>query len=108
MVSSSVRGVYKRSKCIGRPGTDACAVPVLTPEEAAALDASSSPFPVPHPRIASSASPPTRAPGPGSLALEVGKHTREVLKELGINDIQIEEMVRDGAVSTGTERLSKL
>ncbi|KAJ6531719.1 CoA-transferase family III domain-containing protein [Mycena capillaripes] len=91
-------------------GTDACAVPVLTTEEAAALDLSSSPFPVPHPRIVDQKSelPERFQVGPESLALQPGQHTREILAELGLDETQLEEMVRDGAISIAKGRESKL
>ncbi|KAK7033078.1 acyl-CoA dehydrogenase [Favolaschia claudopus] len=82
-------------------GTDACAVPVLSPEEAAALDASNSEIPVPHPRIAGSAELPgvRENPGPRSLKLRSGQHTREILGGLGLDDTQLNEMMREGAIS---------
>jgi len=91
--------------------TDACALPVLSYEEAAALDASSSPFPVPHPRVVSSSPqvpPVPRNVGPESLSLEPGQHTREVLIELGLKDAQLEEMEREGAIGFVKNRQSKL
>jgi alpha-methylacyl-CoA racemase len=91
-------------------GTDACAVPILTPEEAAALDLSKSPFPAPHPRIVSQTqrSEKIESVGPGSLALRPGQHTREILAELGLDDAQLEEMVREGAIGVSKVRESKL
>ncbi|KAJ7727301.1 CoA-transferase family III domain-containing protein [Mycena maculata] len=91
-------------------GTDACALPVLTTDEAAALDPSSSPFPVPHPRIVTSR-PATEKPksiGLDTLALRPGQHTREILTELGLDDAQLEEMVREGAIDISKARPSKL
>ncbi|KAJ7773194.1 CoA-transferase family III domain-containing protein [Mycena metata] len=90
--------------------TDACALPVLTTDEAAALDASSSHFPVPHPQIVNQETKIPRKPklGPESLALQPGQHTREILVELGLNDAQIEGMVRDGAIGISKTRESKL
>ncbi|KAJ7363982.1 CoA-transferase family III domain-containing protein [Mycena albidolilacea] len=90
--------------------TDACAVPILTPEEAAALDLSKSPFPAPHPRIVSQTqrSEKIESVGPESLALRPGQHTREILAELGLDDAQLEEMVREGAIGVSKVRESKL
>ncbi|KAJ6619679.1 CoA-transferase family III [Mycena sp. CBHHK59/15] len=89
-------------------GTDACAVPVLTPEEAAVLDPSSSPFPVPHPRVSSSALAPIRTIHPEGI-LQAGQHTREVLMtELGLSDVQLEEMEKEGAIGISSGRSSKL
>ncbi|KAJ7475783.1 CoA-transferase family III domain-containing protein [Mycena latifolia] len=89
-------------------GTDACTLPVLTPEEAAVLDHSSSPFPVVHPRIVSPRSEISQVVGPESLALRPGQHTRDILTELGLDGAQLEEMVREGAISIVNARQSKL
>ncbi|KAJ7127061.1 CoA-transferase family III [Mycena epipterygia] len=89
-------------------GSDACAIPVLTPEEAAALDPSSSAFPVPHPRIVTPRPEMRKEVGSESLALRPGQHTREILAELGLDDVQLEEMVREGAISISKARQSKL
>ncbi|KAJ6505939.1 CoA-transferase family III domain-containing protein [Mycena vulgaris] len=87
-------------------GTDACTLPVLTTEEAAALDSSSSPFPVAHPRIITPRPESPKVVGLESLALRPGQHTREILTDLGLNGVQLEEMVREGAI--GVARQSKL
>ncbi|KAJ6513312.1 CoA-transferase family III domain-containing protein [Mycena sanguinolenta] len=91
-------------------GTDACAVPVLTTEEAAALDLSKSPFPVPHPRVINQTRRPElpRRVGPESLVLRPGQHTREILAELGLDDAQLEKMAREGAIGISNARGSKL
>jgi alpha-methylacyl-CoA racemase len=89
-------------------GTDACALPVLTTEEAAALDLSSSPIPVPHPRIVGQGFETPKHVGLQSLALRPGQHTREILTELGLDDAQLEEMVRDGAIEISKAHDSKL
>ncbi|KAJ7158825.1 CoA-transferase family III domain-containing protein [Mycena filopes] len=91
-------------------GTDACALPVLTTDEAAALDASSSHFPVPHPRIVdhSSQIATTATYGLEGLALRPGQHTLEILSELGLDDAQMERMVGEGAIGISSARESKL
>jgi alpha-methylacyl-CoA racemase len=89
-------------------GTDACALPVLTTEEAAALDLSSSPIPVPHPRIVGQGFETSKHVGLQSLALRPGRHTREILTELGLDDAQLEEMVHDGAIEISKAHDSKL
>ncbi|KAJ6494761.1 CoA-transferase family III domain-containing protein [Mycena vitilis] len=89
-------------------GTDACALPVLTTEEAAALDASSSPIPVPHPRIVSRSGETPQHAASNDFALPPGQHTREVLTELGLDKVQLERMQRDGAIGVWDARESKL
>ncbi|KAJ7650360.1 CoA-transferase family III [Roridomyces roridus] len=87
-------------------GTDACALPVLTTEEAAALDKSSyAPFPAPHPRILSGQA---TNPKPAEISLRAGEHTREVLNGLGIDNRQLEGMEREGAISFAKVRESKM
>ncbi|KAF7327904.1 Acyl-CoA dehydrogenase [Mycena kentingensis (nom. inval.)] len=76
--------------------TDACAVPVLSTEEATELDASSSPFPVPHPRTKSGGT--WSNPPPESLYLEPGLHTKDILSSIGVGDEQISQMEAEGAV----------
>ncbi|KAJ7052615.1 CoA-transferase family III [Mycena amicta] len=78
-------------------GTDGCAVPVLSTEEAAQLDASSSPLPVPHPRISSAG---WTDPGADSLYLEPGQHTREILAGIGLGDAQLADMERAGVIKS--------
>ncbi|KAJ7170603.1 CoA-transferase family III domain-containing protein [Mycena crocata] len=88
--------------------SDACALPLLTTEEAAALDASSSPFPVAHPRIVSPISETRKAVDIDSLALKPGQHTREILSALGLDDAQLGKMAREGAIEMVNSRESKL
>lgn len=80
-------------------GTDACAVPVLTPTEAGNLDASHSLVPVPHPLVGG------RELRKDMLAvnetLRPGKHTRAILDELGITDEERRRLVQDEAVDAG-------
>ncbi|KAJ7494659.1 CoA-transferase family III domain-containing protein [Mycena galericulata] len=89
-------------------GTDACALPVLTTEEAAALDSSSSPIPVPHPLIVGARSENPKAVGSDSLALPPGQHTREILTELGLDDAQLEKMAYEGAIGFSKGRDSRM
>ncbi|KAF7363163.1 Acyl-CoA dehydrogenase [Mycena venus] len=88
--------------------TDACALPVLTTEEAAALDSSTSPFPAPHPRITALRSENQRAVGLDSLSLRPGQHTLEILSKLGLCATQLEEMEGEGAIGFAKARDSKL
>ena len=89
--------------------SDACTVPVLSVEEAAALAAGSSSdggtVPKPHPEL-------DRTPSVASLpdaldsAIPRGMHTAEILKELGIGKAELEVLRRDGAL--GDQPIAKL
>ncbi|KAI5988787.1 CoA-transferase family III [Pisolithus albus] len=77
-------------------GSDACVVPVLTPEEAALLDPSRSVRPSPHPHL--SRTPPLpRTVARSSMVLEPGLHTWEVLGEFGLSRREILQLASDGA-----------
>ncbi|EJD06906.1 CoA-transferase family III [Fomitiporia mediterranea MF3/22] len=80
-------------------GSDACAVPVLSPEEAA--KAAGSPIPAPHP-ILSESQP---APPKEFTLLKPGQHTEEILNELGISGTTLAELVRSGAIGKPTSKL---
>jgi len=75
-------------------GSDACAVPVLTPTEAASLDSSRSHVPKPHPCV----SPETSSIAKVSPILLPGQHTQEVLTELGLSKMEQKKLARDGAL----------
>ncbi|KDQ57210.1 hypothetical protein JAAARDRAFT_35817 [Jaapia argillacea MUCL 33604] len=77
-------------------GTDACTVPILSPEEAASLDGhTNSALPHPHPEL-------TRTPpvenASSDVVLQPGQHTNEVLKESGLSEAEIQKLVLDGAL----------
>ncbi|KAF5375593.1 hypothetical protein D9757_008505 [Collybiopsis confluens] len=78
-------------------GTDACAIPVLTPEEAKHLEPSGQLYPSPHPKIASQSQ---QSPSPQSneLLLLTGKHNEEILRELGLTNDECLKLIRDGAM----------
>lgn len=77
-------------------GSDACVVPVLTPEEAALLDPSRSVRPSPHPYL--SRTPPLpQTVARSSMVLEPGLHTWEVLGEFGLSRGEISQLASDGA-----------
>jgi len=83
-------------------GTDACAVPVLTLEEAAALDPSHSPIPTVHPQVASTFTPART----GNLVhLRPGQHTQEILAELGLSEGEQRRLALDGAL--GEDKLAE-
>jgi alpha-methylacyl-CoA racemase len=69
------------------------------------LDPSSSPFPVPHPRILAKSPNIPNTLGAESLVLRPGQHTREILTELGLDGGQLDEMAREGAIGIVRARL---
>ena len=74
-------------------------VPVLTLSEAATLDPSHLPSPVPHPRVYSttkSTTPNVSRVGP----LLPGQHTHELLEELGLSTSEQKRLALDGALGT--------
>ncbi|KAI0360141.1 CoA-transferase family III [Trametes cingulata] len=81
--------------------SDACAVPVLSPEEAAALAAGSSSrggsVPVPHPKLERTPSV-ASLPNAASSIVPRGAHTEEILEELGVDKGQREALRREGAL----------
>jgi len=89
-------------------GKDACVVPVLTPEEAAAHTNTLSHIPQPHPDL-------SRTPAPGSLPgsstealaaslnIPPGTHTEEVLAELGFSKEEQIKLAKEGAIDKVTK-----
>ncbi|KAG6888921.1 hypothetical protein C0995_004934 [Termitomyces sp. Mi166 len=75
--------------------TDACALPVLTPEEARASVSSDESFPAAHPRVLGSQ--PVKSPPP-MKHLYPGQHNQEILLELGLSDKEIRQLAADGAL----------
>ncbi|KAG6331500.1 hypothetical protein ID866_7587 [Astraeus odoratus] len=89
-------------------GSDACAVPVLTPEEAGHLDPSGSLRPAPHPRL--SRTPPLPQDlAKSNITLEPGTHTEAVLVEIGLSAGDIKQLGSQGAfgIRTDCEDISK-
>lgn len=84
-------------------GSDACAVPVLTTNEAASLAAASSSrrgegfVPSPHPTLERT---PSGVPlsDTGSLMVSPGAHTEDILGELDISIEEREALRREGAL----------
>ncbi|KAG0694798.1 CoA-transferase family III [Suillus ampliporus] len=83
-------------------GTDACAVPVLSPTEAAELHGSL--HPTPHPEL-------SRAPSlhlqDEIKTLDPGKHTTEILKELGLSEEEMRQLGIDGALGNEAQELER-
>jgi len=84
--------------------SDACGFPVLSPAESATLEASSysrptaeSAAPPPHPHLSRTPalSPPVHGDGDAGL-LDCGRHTVEVLRELGLSVYEIESLDERG------------
>ncbi|KAG6831803.1 hypothetical protein H0H92_007480 [Tricholoma furcatifolium] len=76
-------------------GTDACALPVLSPEEAHASLSPTEAFPPAHPQIVGSQ--PLKPP-PQVHHIVPGLHTREVLSELGLSEVELRELASEGAL----------
>ncbi|KIK63164.1 hypothetical protein GYMLUDRAFT_223068 [Collybiopsis luxurians FD-317 M1] len=85
-------------------GTDACAVPIFTPEEATELESSGELHPSPHPRI-SSHNVSTSGSRPGELHLPPGKHNEEILGELGLTNTEYQRLIEDGAMEGSRSKL---
>ncbi|THV03200.1 CoA-transferase family III [Dendrothele bispora CBS 962.96] len=92
-------------------GTDACAVPVLTPEEARQLarDKDDSPFPDVHPQVTAAATN-TGLTSPTDQDIQTqtvwddyylrpGKHTDEILEEFGFSDEDRHVLIKDQAIT---------
>ncbi|KAF8588277.1 CoA-transferase family III [Ramaria rubella] len=95
-------------------GTDSCAIPVLTPAEAATHSTTSSISPQPHPNLLRTPAP---ASVPNSAAsrmlnsstiLSPGAHTDEILRELRISDAERRELMQEGAVGKTTKVVARL
>lgn len=85
-------------------GTDACVAPVLSPVEADALDAGA---PAVHPRVSTLSKLRESKPALKYIgALRPGLHTEEILRELGLNDIERARLAADGALGEELRRPS--
>lgn len=76
-------------------GTDACAVPMLTPSEAALSSYDGNSVPSPHPFLSETPAP---TPSQHSTPLRPGKHTQEILGEFGIGDEACRRLVKEEAI----------
>ncbi|EIN04036.1 CoA-transferase family III [Punctularia strigosozonata HHB-11173 SS5] len=75
--------------------TDSCVVPVLSPTEASAKLGSS--IPLRHPCLSAAVNPP-RSSHQSHATIAPGRHTHEVLMELGYSDADRRRLVLSGAV----------
>ncbi|KAG1733644.1 CoA-transferase family III [Suillus paluster] len=80
-------------------GTDACAVPVLSPTEAAQFYGL---HPMPHPEL--SRTPPSHLRDE-ITTLDPGKHTADILKELGLSEEKMRQLAIDGALGKEAQAL---
>jgi alpha-methylacyl-CoA racemase len=83
-------------------GTDACAVPVLSPAEAAQLYGSL--YPIPHPEFSRTSPPPLQD---GIKTLDPGKHTADILRELGLSEEYIRQLITEGALGKEVRELER-
>ncbi|KAF8199554.1 CoA-transferase family III domain-containing protein [Pholiota molesta] len=86
-------------------GTDACAVPVLTPQEAAKR---SSHIPMPHPQLSSQANLIKSSSDSEELITIPGTHTKEVLRAYGIGDARAQWLEEEGVFGKSSWPCSKL
>ncbi|KAG6898545.1 hypothetical protein C0993_006088 [Termitomyces sp. T159_Od127] len=86
-------------------GTDACALPVLTPEEARATTSPDESFPAAHPRILGSQPVQPVKQSPATHYLLPGQHTQEILLELGFGDEEVRKLATDGALGKGARSI---
>ncbi|KAF9485195.1 CoA-transferase family III [Pholiota conissans] len=85
-------------------GTDACAVPVLTPQEAAKHSSS---IPLPHPQLLSQANV-AKLFESKDLITQPGAHTEEVLREYGISEARGQSLRKEGVFGKPSLHSSKL
>jgi alpha-methylacyl-CoA racemase len=78
-------------------GSDACVLPVLTSMEAHELASADMSISAAHPQILGSHPPPV-FDDPNSPFLQPGKHTREILEELGLSEGELRQLAMDGAI----------
>ncbi|KDR76301.1 hypothetical protein GALMADRAFT_156391 [Galerina marginata CBS 339.88] len=82
-------------------GTDACAVPVLNPQEAATQ---TSDIPVFHPQLSNREEKPRNTSEPENIVIKPGAHTYEVLKDFGLEDNRIRQLQDEGVLGKQSQR----
>ncbi|XP_006459337.1 hypothetical protein AGABI2DRAFT_177311 [Agaricus bisporus var. bisporus H97] len=93
-------------------GTDACAVPVLMPPEAAAA-LESSPMPEFHPRVVRHNGHDQYPPSShkhldtSKIILQPGLHTEELLTEAGLSDREIKKLALEGALGKEAQKTAR-
>lgn len=84
-------------------GTDACAVPVLSPTEAAQFHGSL--HPIPHPELSRTSSSPLQDE---IKILDPGKHTADILRELRLSEEDMRQLITEGALGKEARELERL
>jgi len=81
-------------------GTDACAVPVLTPKEAGKQ---SSDIPVAHPQVSIQVQNVGKQPMLKNTVIKSGTHTIEVLKDYGCDAARVRQLFSEGVFGRGSQ-----
>ena len=76
-------------------GTDACAVPVLTPKEAGKV---TSDIPIFHPQVSNQLKVPGQYSDPKSVIIQPGLHTDAVLRDFGFDTERIRQLKDEGVL----------
>jgi len=84
--------------------TDACAVPVLSPDEARR---ETTVVPLPHPQLSNSAKM-RHGISTESPLINRGTHSEEILHDLGIDNERIQELKKEGVFGKTCWHFSKL
>ncbi|KAL0064813.1 hypothetical protein AAF712_008210 [Marasmius tenuissimus] len=79
--------------------TDACCVPVLSPQEAVERESFPA-IPTPHPHIIGASDPVQPSSSPDISLLESGQHTDEILREFGVSDSERKELAQHKAIQS--------
>jgi alpha-methylacyl-CoA racemase len=80
-------------------GTDACAVPVLTPKEAGKQTSN---IPVTHPQVSDQVQNAGKQPVSKGMVIKSGTHTAEVLQEYGYDAAHVRQLFDEGVVGGET------
>jgi alpha-methylacyl-CoA racemase len=87
-------------------GTDACAVPVLTPKEAGKMTSN---VPIFHPLVSKQMKAARQYLDPKSIVIQPGLHTDTVLKDFGFDTRRIKQLKDEGVFGKDSIRVfSKL
>lgn len=94
--------VFYRNLC--QTGTDACALPVLSPGEASN---DTTVVPLPHPQLSNSVKM-RHEISAETLLINPGAHTKEILHDLGIDNKRIQGLKREGVFGKRCLHFAKL